>query len=88
MASRIGLHRPLGPLGQLIGGLLQAAWAINVGVFLPSSLGSTMYSPFLGVGAPGSEFISLEPWQAALALLGWVVIALAGGSALIKSRDV
>jgi hypothetical protein len=37
---------------------------------------------------PGSEVIALDPGQATLALLGWVVLALAGGAALIKSRDV
>jgi len=32
--------------------------------------------------------ITLEPWQAALALVAWAVAALAGGALLLKRRDV
>jgi ABC-2 type transport system permease protein len=88
IAAVLGLLLVVPTIFQVIGGLLRATWAFNVGAFLPSSLGSTMYSPFLGGGMPGSEVIALDPGQATLALLGWVVLALAGGAALIKSRDV
>jgi len=88
IAAVLGLLLVVPTIFQLVGGLLQATWAFDVGAFLPSSLGSTMYTPV----AEGMSFtqgtITLEPWQATLALAAWAVAALAGGAALIKSRDV
>ncbi|PZQ90648.1 MAG: ABC transporter permease [Leifsonia xyli] len=89
IAAVLGLLLVVPTIFGLIGGLLKAEWAFNVGAFLPSSLGSTMYTPVIA-GAEGftQGTVSLEPWQAALALLAWVVAALVGGAVLIKRRDV
>lgn len=88
IAAVLGLLLVVPTIFQLVWGLLQAAWAFNVSAFLPSSLGSTMYSPSLGESMLPSAMVALDPGQATLALLGWVVLALAGGAALITSRDV
>jgi ABC-2 type transport system permease protein len=88
IAAVLGLLLVVPTIMQLVAGLLQATWAYNVSVFLPSSLGSTMYSPSLGGGMQASDLVSLDPGQATLALLAWVVLALAGGAALITRRDV
>ena len=88
IAAVLGLLLVVPTIVSLMGSLLQATWAFNLAAFLPSSLGSTMFSPDLGGGMPGGEIVSLDPGQAALALLGWVVLALVGGAVLIKRRDV
>ena len=89
IASVLGLLLVVPTIFQLIGGLLQAEWAFDVGAFLPSSLGSTMYTPVLEGGfAMTFGTVVLEPWQAALALLAWVIAALLGGALLLTRRDV
>ncbi len=89
IAAVLGLLLVVPTIMQLVAGLLQATWAHNVSVFLPSSLGSTMYTPALmGTGLPMSDVVSLDPGQATLALLVWVVLSLAGGAAVILRRDV
>jgi ABC-2 type transport system permease protein len=88
IAAVLGLLLVVPTIFQLVGGLLQATWAFDVGAFLPSSLGSTMYTPVLEGMSFTQGTITLEPWQATLALAAWAVAALAGGAALIKSRDV
>jgi len=89
IAAVLGLLLVVPTIIQLIGGLLQAEWAFDVGVFLPSSLGTTMYTPVIEGGMSMTQgTITLEPWQAALALVAWAVAALAGGALLLKRRDV
>jgi ABC-2 type transport system permease protein len=87
IAAVLGLLLVVPTVFQLVGGLLRATWAFDVGAFLPSSLGSTMYTPTVGMSFTQGT-IALEPWQATLALVAWAVAALAGGAALIRSRDV
>ncbi|MBN9140926.1 MAG: ABC transporter permease subunit [Micrococcales bacterium] len=90
IASVLGLLLVVPTILQLVGALLKADWAFDVGAFLPSSLGTTMYTPVIDLG--GMSFsqgsVELAPWSAALAMLAWAVAALAGGAALVKRRDV
>jgi ABC-2 type transport system permease protein len=88
IAAVLGLLLVVPTIVQLVGSLLQATWAFNLAVFMPSSLGSTMYTPDLGGGMPAGDVVSLDPGQATLALLAWVVLALIGGAVLIRRRDV
>jgi ABC-2 type transport system permease protein len=89
IAAVLGLLLVVPTIVQLVGALLQADWAFDLGNFLPSSLGSVMYTPSLGGGAVMMQgTIALEVWQASLAMLAWVVLALAGGAVLLKRRDV
>lgn len=89
IAAVLGLLLVVPTIVQLVGALLQAEWAFDLGAFLPSSLGGTMYTPVVDMGMSFTQgTISLEPWQAALALLGWVVLALIGGALVLKRRDV
>lgn len=89
IATVLGLLLVIPTILQLAGALLSAEWLFDVGSFLPSSLGAAMYAfpmddPF---GMPMGT-LTLEPWAAAIAMVGWTAAALIGGSALIKSRDV
>lgn len=89
IAAVLGLLLVVPTIVQLVGALLQATWVFDLGAFLPSSLGSTMYTPTLGDGMTFTQgTITLEPWQAALAMLAWTAAALLGGALLIKRRDV
>ncbi|AYF97396.1 ABC transporter permease subunit [Protaetiibacter intestinalis] len=88
IASVLGLLLVVPTILQLVGGLLRAEWAFNVGAFLPSSLGATMYTPVLDGMTNTLATVSLEPWSAALAMAGWAVAALLGGTLLITRRDV
>lgn len=88
IAAVLGLLLVVPTVFQLVGGLLQAEWAFDIGAFLPSSLGSTMYAPALEGMTFTQGTLTLEPWQATLALVAWAVAALAGGAVLLKRRDV
>lgn len=90
IAAVLGLLLVVPTIIQLIGALLGATWAFDLGAFLPSSLGTTMYTPTLeGMNMGMTQgTVTLEPWQAALALAGWAAAALIGGALLLKRRDV
>jgi ABC-2 type transport system permease protein len=89
IAAVLGLLLVVPTIVQLIGSLLQARWLFDAGAFLPSSLGSTMYTPAVADAMTFTQgTVVLEPWQAALALVAWVVAALAGGGLVIIRRDV
>lgn len=89
IASVLGLLLVVPTILQLVGGLLKAEWAFNVGAFLPSSLGTTMYTPVVdGMESFSSSTVDLAPWSAALAMLAWALAALIGGAILVKRRDV
>lgn len=88
IAAVLGLLLVVPTIIQLVGALLGATWAFDVGAFLPSSLGSTMYTPVVEGLNMSQGTVTLEPWQAALALAGWAAAALIGGALLLKRRDV
>ena len=89
IASVLGLLLVVPTILQLVGGLLQASGAFDLGAFLPSSLGCTRYTPVVEGGMSFSQgTVELEPWSAALAMLAWAVAALFGGAVLVKRRDV
>lgn len=89
IATVLGLILVVPTILQLVAVLLQAEWAFDVSAFLPSSLGSTMTAfPFDDGFAMEMGSVTLEAWQAALAMAGWALAALVGGALLIKRRDV
>jgi ABC-2 type transport system permease protein len=89
IATVLGLLLVVPTVLQLVAVLLQAQWAFDVAEFLPSTLGTTMseFAFDTGFDIPSGS-VDLEPWTAAIAMAGWSIAALVGGSLLIKSRDV
>jgi ABC-2 type transport system permease protein len=75
IAASLGLLLVVPTIFQLI----PAEWASKVGTYLPGTAGQALFPTSLG-GV-------FEPWQALLIMLGWVAVALAAASVLIKRRD-
>lgn len=59
--------------------MIPATWATDLVPYLVSNAGS-------GMMASGGPAI-MEPWQALLVVLGWLVVSLAGAAVLLKRRD-
>jgi ABC-2 type transport system permease protein len=72
---------------QIIAGITQATWAINVLALLPSSAGGRMYAYVSDVAAPASKTIVLDPFQGFLVLAVWVIAFFVVASVLLKRRD-
>jgi ABC-2 type transport system permease protein len=90
IAAALGLLLVAPTILQLLGGLTRAEWALNAAVFLPSSAGSQLSSyPSEPFEVPEGVFqpIVLDPLQALLVLLAWVVVPLIVGAVLMKRRD-
>jgi ABC-2 type transport system permease protein len=90
IAAALGLLLVAPTILQLLGGLTRAEWALNAAVFLPSSAGSQLSSyPSEPVDVPDGVFqpVVLEPLQALVVLLAWVVVPLIVGAVLVKRRD-
>lgn len=88
IAAVLGLLLVVPTIVQLVGGLLRVEWPFDVGTFLPSSLGSTMYTPAIEGMTFTQGSITLEPWQAALALAAWAAAALVAAAFVMRRRDV
>ena len=90
IAAALGLLLVAPTILQLLGGLTRAEWALNAAVFLPSSAGSQISSyPSEPFEVPEGVFqpIVLEPLEALVVLLAWVVVPLIVGAVLMKRRD-
>jgi ABC-2 type transport system permease protein len=90
IAIVLGLILVLPGIVQVFAFITESQWVASLGSFLPSNAGARMYA-YLG-NAPlpaslGGGGVVLEPWQAALVLVGWVVALLALASVLLKRRD-
>lgn len=59
--------------------MIPATWAADLMPYLISNAGA-------GMMASGGQVI-IEPWQALLVVLGWLVVSLAGAAVLLKGRD-
>ena len=59
--------------------MIPATWATDLMPYLISNAGA-------GMMASGGQAI-IEPWQALLVVLGWLVVSLAGAAVLLKGRD-
>lgn len=93
IAAVLGLLMVLPGIFPVVGALTEQEWWFDVANFLPSNLGSVMYTPRLSDAGsadllmmPGT--ITLDPTQATLALLAWVAAAVIGACLTVKSRDV
>jgi len=89
IAIVLGLLLVVPTILQLAAGLTGATWPLDIGAFLPSSLGSSMYTP----AAPSAQaftpdWIVLEAWQASLVMVGWAVVAVGLAGVLLRRRDV
>ena len=95
IATGLGLVLVAPTVLQIIAGVTQAAWAQNLGAFLPSAAGGLMYSFPADAGAaalptgppPVADAIVLEPWQGALVLAAWVVGLFILAGVLLRRRD-
>ncbi|MEH1123627.1 ABC transporter permease subunit [Micromonospora sp. CPCC 206061] len=63
--------------------VLPGGWDERVMKFVPTIAGQAMY----GVGGNGTPFDTLAPAASAAVLVGWVLVTLAGGAALLARRD-
>lgn len=61
--------------------MIPATWATDLMPYLISNAGAGM----MASGGPASAI--LEPWQALLVVLGWLLASLAGAALLLKRRD-
>jgi ABC-2 type transport system permease protein len=87
IAAALGLVLVLPTVLQILSGVTQAQWPVNLGTFLPSSAGAALYS----YGAEGSVtdgLVTLGSLEGGLVLAGWAVVLLAAAAALLKRRDV
>jgi ABC-2 type transport system permease protein len=67
----------------LLGPALPGDMERNVMKYVPTVAGQAMYS----VDGGGGPFETLSPGASAAVLLGWAALVLAGGVALLRSRD-
>lgn len=61
--------------------MIPATWANDLMPYLISNAGAGM------MASGGSAPAIMEPWQALLVVLGWLVVSLAGAALLLKRRD-
>ncbi|MCU1405699.1 MAG: transporter permease subunit [Glaciihabitans sp.] len=87
IAAAIGLVLVVPTLLQILGGLTQSTFAINLASFTPSESGSTMYT-YGETPASSGGFISLDPTQGGLVLVAWVLVLAAVAGVTLKRRDV
>lgn len=90
IAATLGLLLVLPTVLQIVSGLTRAEWVLNATAFLPSSAGSQISAyPTEPVETPPDVLVALtlEPWQALVVLLAWVVVPLVVGAVLLKRRD-
>jgi len=59
--------------------MIPAAWASELVPYLISNAGATMMT--------AGDVAAMDPWQALLIVVGWLVVSLAGAAALLKRRD-
>lgn len=60
--------------------IIPATWAKDVSPYLLSNAGTALFT----VPSPGA---GLEPWQALLVVVAWVVVSLTAAAVLLKRRD-
>jgi ABC-2 type transport system permease protein len=77
IAAAIGLIM----LAPIVFSLIPADWAAEVARYLPTAAGAALYS------IPTAGSVGFEPWQGLAILLGWVVLTLGSGAALLTRRD-
>lgn len=91
VALGLVLAAPLA-LGLMLG-FVQAAWAENLAMLLPSTAGNLLFSyptaqswVNLAPPAAGSGWVT-EPWQGGLVLIAWIAVLLTTAAVLLKQRD-
>ncbi|TWX40054.1 ABC transporter permease subunit [Frigoribacterium sp. ACAM 257] len=93
IAAAIGVVFVLPIIFGIAQGLVGKGWIYTLNEFTPPQAATRLYDyPLDGTsmltmpGVDGS--LVLEPWQALLVLVGWVVVLFAVALALVKRRDV
>jgi ABC-2 type transport system permease protein len=77
IAAAIGLIM----LAPIVFALIPAEWAAEAARYLPTAAGAALYT------IPTADGMGFEPWQGLAILLGWIVLALGSGTALLTRRD-
>lgn len=93
IAAAIGVVFVVPILFSIAMGLVSGTWVYSLNEFIPPTAASRIYEYVVDgssmLTAPAVDgAIRLEPWQALLVLVGWVVALFAAGLALVKRRDV
>ncbi len=91
IAASIGLVFVLPIVASILTSLINATWLRNVILFLPDQVAGRMYSYVMDADpnvTTQSDVITLDPWQGALVLVAWFVVAFVIASVLLKRRDV
>jgi ABC-2 type transport system permease protein len=77
IAAAIGLV----VLAPILFALIPTEWSADMAGYLPSAAGGSLYD--LSAGENGT----FEAWQGLTILIGWVLLALGSGAALLTRRD-
>jgi len=93
IAAAIGVVFVLPIIFGIAQGLIGKAWIYTLNEFTPPRASARLYDyPLDGtsmITMPAVDgAVVLEPWQALLVLIGWVVVLFAVALALVKRRDV
>ena len=93
IAAAIGVVFVLPIIFGIAQGLIGKAWIYTLNEFTPPQASARLYDyPLDGtsmITMPAVDgAVVLEPWQALLVLIGWVVVLFAVALALVKRRDV
>jgi ABC-2 type transport system permease protein len=93
IASAIGIVFVLPIIFSIGQALIAKSWIYSLYEFIPPQAASRVYDypvdgMSLTMAPPFDGALVLEPWQALLVLIGWVVVLFAVALALVKRRDV
>ncbi|WP_411700229.1 ABC transporter permease subunit [Conyzicola sp.] len=80
IAAALGVILLLPTILQLIAGLTQAQWALDLMPYLFSNAGTGMFTESFDPNG-------LEQWQNTLVVVAWVAVSLIAGAVLLKRRD-
>ena len=72
---------------QIFAAVTRASWVQNVFEFLPSSAGSRLYGYAATPAVKIPDVIVLDPGQALLVLVAWVIVFASIATTLLKRRD-
>jgi ABC-2 type transport system permease protein len=93
IAAAIGIVFVLPIIFSIAQGLIAKPWISSVYEFIPPQAAARLYeypvdSESMFSAPPVEGAVSLEPWQALLVLVAWVVVLFVAALAAVKRRDV
>jgi ABC-2 type transport system permease protein len=87
IAASVGLLLVVPIILRVVAGVTSAVWPGNVGSFLPSEAGGTLFAYPVTASPVASGVIVLTSWESLAVLVGWGVVVLIVASILVKRRD-